>query len=235
MIKTSCENCVFKVGNPQTGCFVDRLEKFKELKCVEEQNGYYNILRFCNYNIKDSASGFDLFEIQSKVKKAMTVQVDFIVMLEHEKIINFLQDIQNQTIKPKKITVVTPDFNLKNNDVYKATIGDFCKLEITSFLGATKEKMIDQIVLKSKSDFYGIVDNELPKHNLIELIEKAYNEDLVRFCMINGPVKLYQNYTHKVLGGNDVFKSESGHTLYNLEDKIKLLQEEQGTNMVLDL
>lgn len=235
MIKTSCENCVFKVGNPQTGCFVDRLEKFKQLGCTEEQNGHYNILRFCNYNVKDSASGFDLLEIQARVKQAMTVQVDFIVMLEHEQIVHFLHDIQKQTIKPKKITVVTPDFNLRNNDRYKSILGQFCKLEITSFLGATKEKMIDQIVLKSKSDFYGIVDNELPRHNLIELIEKAYNEDLIRFCMVDSEVRLYQNYTHKILGGNDIFKSESGHTLYNLEDKIKLLQEEQQINMVLEL
>ena len=230
MIKTSCEECAFKIGNPQTDCLVGRLDKFKELNCTEFDNGHFNILRVCNYHVKDGSSGFDLLELEQKVRQRHRLKVDFLVFLPHEKVLTLLSSVNRWSFKPNKITVVNNKFDRKVNDEYNKVY----PVEVnSSFL--EKNKTIDQLVNKSKAHYYAVIDNELPEESLLVGMDKAINQDLVQFLMVKGSVKCYQNYIHRTLDGNNQFVSESGHTLYNLEDKIKLLEEEQEVKMVLDL
>lgn len=74
-IKTSCENCSFLISEngKQIGCNAGRLEKFiQQDKATLNENGYYEINRFCNMRRKEKST---VEEAYNKIKSKFGIAI----------------------------------------------------------------------------------------------------------------------------------------------------------------
>lgn len=102
MIQTICKHCVFKIGSPQTGCKLNRLDRFIKKGNATLTEDYYTINRFCNTCRMDETS------IEA-VKKQVELKVCAFIFCDGvsaEDLTKTLNSLKKQTIVPNIVYCV---------------------------------------------------------------------------------------------------------------------------------
>lgn len=225
-LTTSCKDCVFseKEEKTQTGCSLNRIEKFKDrgVFVVEaedlEENEFYVIESWCAaYREAPWKEGVD--DIHAKVREEYEVKVGYLVIADEESITDYptklqktLDSILAQSVSPRYMLMVNkvPDEHV---NIIQSTIevmdGVDFEYKITSMFeeGSTDDEAIDEVFNKVKNGFYMVVKvgHEL-RPDLTKKLNHSINEELCRVAYIDGydgvNGRTTQAAIHKHLNGN---------------------------------
>ena len=227
-LTTSCKDCVFseKDDKTQTGCSLNRIEKFKEqgTYVVEaedlEENEFYVIESWCNaYREEGWAEGTD--DIHAQVKKEYELRIGYIVIVDEDTAVDYenglkktLDSINAQSIPAHYVRIInkSPDDHVKVITASTKIIGgqDF-DYKITSMLkkDSSDEEAIDEVFTKIKNGFYLTVrsGHEL-RPDLTKNLNHAINENLFKVGYVDGydeiNGRVVQAAIHKYLNGSVV-------------------------------
>lgn len=229
MIKTSCEKCIFKLGENQYGCYLGKVEKYLEKNLATKENGYYTIGKLCGY-CRDTSTLTDLKKAAELVKQEN--KTNFYL---------FVNCCDNEAV-PQKTIESLKSLNYPNLTVhFLFNSGKFVKTygEINTLIGGdlkfrvskvAKGESIDYTVTSvleslSKNYFIGFMDggNEL-ESNVFEEIDNKINEQLnTLVCYVDQSIVFIYNNVLSVLSK----VAPSGLDLdYYLDATISWLQSE---------
>lgn len=244
-LRTICRDCVFAEFNAelteQTGCYFNRLEKFKERNLIENKVDeetnlkYFEIQTFCNA-CRNSAWASKYEDLVEKVKKETQIQVDFILAPDTSKlewkdeVINKTTEYVNQVIRPKKIVIVLHkytktvlDLTLELNKIVKDTKITFEIVNVIAEINENTKQLIDYAVDKSYSQYVTLLDcDKSIENNFIEKLNDLMNVKLRPFSLIE-PTEgkhgtVIQTHLYKLIGGS---------LNLNIVDKIKEIAKNQ--------
>ena len=247
-LTTSCKDCVFseKEDKTQTGCLLNRIEKFKEQETyvVEaedlEENEFYVIEAWCNaYREEGWAVGSD--DIREKVKKEYELKIGYIVIVDEETAIDHennikktLDSINAQSIPAYYVRIInkSPDDHVNVVTSTTKIIGEQeFDYKITSMFekGATDDEAIDEVFTKIKNGFYIIVrsGHEL-KSNLTNDLNHAINENLLKVGYVDG----YDGINGRVVQAT-IHKYLNGCVIKPLKEKLIEVAEDQGKSNLI--
>jgi hypothetical protein len=227
MIKTSCEKCIFKLGEDQYGCYLGKLEKYLEKNLATKENGYYTIGKLCGC-CRDTSTLTDLKKEAELVKQEN--KTNFYL---------FINCCDNEVI-PQKTIESLKSLNYPNLTAhFLFNSGKFVKTygEINTLIGGdlkfrvskvAKGESIDYTVTSvleglGKNYFVGFMDggNEL-ESNVFEEIDNKINDQLdALVCYVDQNIVLIYNNVLSVLSNT----APSGLDLdYYLDATISWLQ-----------
>lgn len=183
MIQTSCQNCLFKIGSPQTGCCGGRLEKFKEQDKAISSDGFYVINRLCNLFIdKNEDISFE------EKRKSVSVKYGIVINcngFSEEEIQKTIDSIKNQSLLPTHIYCVFQDNSILLN-IFKPNYDYFSSVCVNFntklyFQSADKYEVLLELAekLHKKIGFISVVDagTEI-RENYFYGIDKIINDEM---------------------------------------------------------
>lgn len=203
MIKTSCENCVFRINENdiQIDCKLDRLQKFKNRgKADLQDSGYYIIDRFCN-TCRDSSSFISMDQLNQEISISCT----FILNGNLDNLWRLLKDVSNLEFMPQRTVVFLSRsfdrdryldfqniFNSKSKQlIFKRYIEDI-----------SIESALDEICHRTDTQYYSYI-TDLIDGNPLEELNSLLNNDLERVvAIIKDKNSIVSTILHKRLGGN---------------------------------
>jgi hypothetical protein len=183
-IKTSCQNCSFLISKDgkQVGCNAGRLEKFIEQdKAVFNENGYYEINRFCNMRRKEKLTVEDAYD---KIKSKFGIAI-FDEGKNFENIIESCKHIQYDKNK-FKISIYSKNKKVfgklfaKINDLKKSGIDAKLFFDLEERDISASEKDVFQY-LYGCSHLIKISDNAQIDPLFLSKIDNSLNNDLEIF------------------------------------------------------
>lgn len=226
-IATSCRDCIFSIVNDniQIGCRFDRLDKFKEngADVVMDKNHFLIIGRFCNTcRNEEWGRNNPRRKWMEIVKERIRVQVDIIINIENcndlSDIMNTVDSAYNQKIKPKSVIIA-----YNSNTIPIETI-------VNSMRGESRgEWRIEQLCWEEsakycKGSYYAVFNaGYIIPNYFIEKINKALNEDMIRFVSImpdrdgNGLVMINAKLSLSDIH-NMAENTNSGHMIKDFSD-----------------
>lgn len=190
-MKTYCEHCVFatKVGNNQTGCILDRVNKYKKLGLAEKQeNGSYVINEYCNScrNVywDKYQKCMTLGKLADEVAKEVRIKYDVIININdcsEKEVIRSVNEFRYAGyIKPEKI-VLSGELTKENMEVVKSFPTCAITLDISKDVFSQSEKYIKQ----TDSKYLLFVTPKILFADNINDINNRINEQLERIFYIN--------------------------------------------------
>jgi hypothetical protein len=259
---TSCKFCIFKETDfnakenklQQTGCKLNRLSKFADngaiLEYVKDSVDHYVIKnRFCT-TLRQEQWAKQHENPVDAVRKEVSIHCDFIIMNTYEMkhLRNTIRSVKNQKIKPKNVSVVLSDTNIKAIKAYDMLQDYLRGYNINFFVEDLVQKnypyykALDVAADKCESTFYAVFNAgfEIPPTFLSD-IDHAINDKLERFSVLeplsDGSGLVVQSKLHKFFFGNreiELEKYEDGALIgSNMVDKVKFLADKQKTSYLV--
>lgn len=243
-IQTSCRDCVFGIfdkDNAQTDCHFDRISKFKAngadiLPYGDPEKRWVQIDRYCNLC---RTPGWEHFiggglskehymacarqEVQNKTS-FLAVLFDFKDDFQH--IIDKAHELGNQSLKPKKIHVIT----LKKHDRLSRLKEVFAchnswSIETVLDKSITTKERIFNTIKKHDCAYTLLYNSLLGTNDYFRDIESQLNDELKQlYVHINGSSLLFQSAMYKLM--YQMYNCGPHTILY----KIQKLMEEQKCN-----
>lgn len=245
-IRTICGECVFSVYDDenihQTGCILNRLDKFIELKKAIYQTkddiNSYEIQGLCNTCRTEEWLQSQEGDPVQKVISETNVKLDFFLLIEsnenlEEQINKTLSSIKAQKYYPVCIHIgLSPQIKSKDVSIIKKSLLEIVpnfKYLITSVIKDYKDKrdIIDFIQIKSKSHYYTVIEvgEEIPE-SWLEKINYTINEKLDNFLFIR---PLSENSLTGMTIQNLLHRTIVGSRGQLIEDKITVLATDQNS------
>lgn len=204
LINTACAHCTFRINNEkgeQVSCELGRLEKFLEKNQAHKEKDFYIIERFCNTCSAEQIS-------KETILKQREISYCLIVYGWND-YWQTLKSIPKLNIKPKEVYVILDDTKLLNKKKYDEYSEIFKNTEIpltfkTYFDGSDHLKMIDEIIQKTKTQYYSYIKRPIPR-DFVDKYNQMINYDMDLF---NAHIKkTYLNsfiacYLHRLVYGN---------------------------------
>ena len=205
-LTTSCKDCVFseKEEKTQTGCSLNRIEKFKNrgVFVVEaedlEENEFNVIETWCGaYREEPWKEGVD--DIHAKVREEYQIRAGYIVIVDEDSIGDYeaslrktVASIESQSI-PVSYLLIANKIPTKYTDVISGTVAalgevDFnYKVVTMTEEGTTDDEAIDEAFSRLKNGFYIVAKagHEL-RPNVTKNLNYAINEELLRVAYVEG-------------------------------------------------
>jgi hypothetical protein len=259
---TSCKFCVFKetVFNQkenklqQVGCKLGRLGKFEEnggkLEYVKDNIDHYVIKkRFCMALRQEQWAKKQNNPIEA-VREEIALQCDLIIMDVHSlrNLDNTIISITNQKLKPKNVSVVLTNTNIKPLDVFDMLGEHLNGYNINYFVEDIADKKypynkaLDVAADKCESTYYAVFNAgfKIPPSFLSD-IDYAINDRLERFSVLkplsDGNGLVVQSKLHKFFLGNreiELEKYEDGALIgSNMIDKVEFLADKQKNSYLV--
>lgn len=190
-MKTYCEHCIFasKVGNNQTGCLMDRLNKYKKLGVAEKQeNGKYIINEYCNAcrnvywdKYQECHTIGSLVDI---VNKETVIKYDVIININdcsESQVMGCVNSFRyDEALKPNKI-VLCGELNKHNSEVIKSFPTCAANLDISKDVFSQSERY----TRKTTANYLLLVSPKTKFNGNISNINNRINQDLERVFYIN--------------------------------------------------
>lgn len=214
---TLCRGCKFAVleGNTQTGCELGRTEKFREQGCLiggYDDNCEFDVVngRICN--------AYRPLHWNGDIHKEIEVKTTIVVVLCDEGVETICEDIKGLELEPIQVLFANVE-GLKPFELnYKLMklLGSAVTWRIVDFVNQPDnlDKLLELIYSQCKGTFFSVfttLDRIHPKFTVD--INKAINEDLDRFVLLEGDVgltfhtKFFRNVTKMVDEEGSSFKS----------------------------
>lgn len=190
VIKTSCQKCIFRQGDPQYGCeYYNRIEKFVDKNVVYTLDGYCGIGTFCNACTQKVPDGVDAVKY---VDDMLSQQVDYIIEAgKLSDMVRTYESIVEQEIIPKRIIVMFDSTEYTTYDLYVALSQRELERKGTSFyiVQASKKAKFDEIMLmcidKCKAPYFSSFKaGDRCPYNLGQTVHQLINRELARFVSI---------------------------------------------------
>lgn len=199
-VKTSCQKCIFAIyeGKLQTGCFADRLEKYKKFdlatEAYNEDGEFYVIDRSCNMASEEFPSETSTLEdaLEDQFMKFST-SFDLFIDFEDfdvddtnanvESILNFIANYKGRI----SIKLMHKDHSvcMKLHDICNKLVNDYdvdCRV-VNSF---NKQRTIFELVIKSNSIFHCVFNaKDLYNTGSLQIIDDAIHCDMKNFLTAN--------------------------------------------------
>ena len=205
-LTTSCKDCVFseKEEKTQTGCSLNRIEKFKNrgVFVVEaedlEENEFNVIETWCGaYREEPWKEGVD--DIHAKVREEYQIRAGYIVIVDEDSVGDYeanlrktVASIESQSI-PVSYLLIANKIPTKYTDIISGTVTaldgvDFdYKVVTMTEEGTTDDEAIDEAFSRVKNGFYIVAKagHEL-RPNVTKNLNYAINEELLRVAYVEG-------------------------------------------------
>ena len=231
---TSCKNCIFAKYNVNTqyGCYVGRVEQYREididiiLEVYDEEKEFYVVNnRICLYyrnkewlnRLTPLAPYNDLSQCASLVRKAMKIKCHFIITYDKDqhinKLANTLNSIQQQQIPPTIVTVINRNLDrVSNSQIQKILESYFPHIDLWKVHGAINldlpnmayvDMACDATKNKSYSFYITCSAGIRLNPNLMNELDEAINDNLQIFHMIEGEhITIVPKQIHHINNGN---------------------------------
>lgn len=243
LYETPCRDCVFAVyqGKTQTGCRFGRTEKFpdKGVELVEAQDGdreFYVVQGACRLH-RHAKSPWAMKhpgrERMAVARKELQLKVDAVVALDGELTAEqarvTAESLQKQTLPPRRVVVAVNREGVRPEEVRCFLPEDWAvqflmeRQQGGGFL--PRGRSIDHAVLGSPCDFYAVVSaGQVMPPGFIADLDRAVNDELERFHLLQGEVVVVSMAAHKYFKGNApaviVGDGEEGKRADSIEEKI---------------
>lgn len=213
MIQTICRDCVFKIGDPQTGCELGRLNKFIDQGKANLTDNYYTIERFCN-TCRNSPTTIEEVNKQTEIKFCVIIDCNNTNIEDLNKTLN---SIKKQTLVPAIIYCVFQNSKTIQG-VFKPNYDDFNLLNSsfnmkTYYESATTEEIINELIerTENKCTYLSFIQSfQVFPTDMFGNINKALNEDMKVahiFKSSESGLKVF-SYSSLVAYGYDIMNEE---------------------------
>ena len=236
MVRSLCRDCVFAEWeeNQQTGCSIDRLDKYKKLECAfdcedEETDKKFYVIegRFCmmcrNQKCADD-NNIEKEDWEPTAREEMKIKYQALVFAgdDKEHIKKTISSLVNQTIPPIYIVLVRKTDCKYGPRELAGTMGSNCgdvSWRVQNLLEPfiTDREALDIIVATEPKPYFAVfyAGVEVPS-DTFEQINKAIGEDLIQFALISPN----ENDDGFFMLSN-VYRYYNGNKDKNLEEKIE--------------
>lgn len=194
-IKTSCKKCIFRRGNPQTGCgYHGRLAKFidrTEVYSVQEDDDFYcginAICTACTQKVPDGENPVEY------VDRILEQQIDYIIDSgELKDVVHTYESIVNQEIVPNRIVVLFDSKDYNTHDLYVALSQPELERKNTRFYivqptkGTNYNQSMKMCIDKCKAPYFTIFQaGERCPYNIGYTVHQLVNIQLTPFISID--------------------------------------------------
>lgn len=203
-IQTFCEDCIFKVGNPQIDCQIGRLNTFIEKGKATPGNAYI-IETLCNTKRTQTWKQKHRRTVIDALKE-VEIKVDTIILDNH---IEVLESINKQSLKANHTYLISEDNKFKEFEIYLSK--DITMVRIFD------ECPLASILSKLSGSYVLILKDPIPK-NYIYYINHLINFKLSNFIAIKNPLCLHKSFlTMRMMNGKKY--PEILDEVNSLEDK----------------
>lgn len=193
-VNTVCKKCIFREGNPQTGCsYHNRLDKFIDkglaYKVEESEDSYCAIKWYCTACTQKVPDGENPVEY---IDKILSQRVDFIINYGSLKnIVRTYETAVNQELIPKTIIVMFRSEEYTPYDLYVALSQPELNRPGTKFYivqakrGTSYNETMNMCIEKCKSQFFTIFEagDKVP-YNFCSTIDHLINRELQQFICV---------------------------------------------------
>lgn len=236
MVRSLCRDCVFAEWeeNQQTGCSIDRLDKYKKLECAfdcedEETDKKFYVIegRFCmmcrNQKWADD-NNIAKEDWEPTAREEMKIKYQALVFAgdDKEHIKKTISSLVNQTIPPVYIVLVRKADCKYGPRELAGMMGSNCgdiSWRVQNLLEPfiTDREALDIIVATEPKPYFGVfyAGVEVPR-DTFEQINKAISEDLIQFAVIS-PNEAGNGFFML----SNVYRYYNGNKDKNLEEKIE--------------
>lgn len=172
-IKTKCKGCIFATGDPQTGCKLERLHKFKRLGKTVVEDGMNIIQGICNTKREEKwKKKHNRYLVD--VYKEVFVKVDIVIICKDKtKIKRILHSINSQIEKPNDVFILCDKLD---------DMKEFCSANV-NLINIFNEDI--SVLFPKLSGQYVIFLEEPMKESLVQKINTYLNHKLEDFIVID--------------------------------------------------
>ena len=203
--KTSCNECIFSSGDPQEGCKINRIEKFKEHSFVVKKDNYFLLQKRCNAKRTKEWEKTHYRKIVDVYNEIFT-PVDIII--DHDNPEKILKQLDKYLEKPNHIYILSKNINEDKKLANK-------NITVINLLGNS----VLEIIHKFSGQYLLYINKEVEENYLFK-INKYINHDLKDFIAINdNPLCINKSFV-------TIMNVNYKMSFDNIKDKLLELDEE---------